>query len=617
MQRKIKFIGLEIEGFFSIIKPINYQLDRTGLNLLQGPNGSGKTTTLSALPWGLFGIDLKGRRNPEPWEAIKPKKFKGTKVSITFEVNNDSFEVIRMHKYKDKVDGVKGGSRVILKINSKTCEGYRDKGDYNKAIIDILGMDYTVMVNSIIFGQNLKTLVEEKGAKRKQVFDELFRVDYINKAKDLALKQRTELESEIKELEHKRAKMVAEKELAKSKRANIKTKIKNYEDRKSELSDKIKEAEQKLKNTRGYEKEISQLDKKLSKDDRNQKKLKKLKKELDKLERQELTLSLKLPDIKYRPDELASEIRELMGRKIVNDCSKCGQPIPKKEVEKQKKDKKYEIKALKAEKKAATIHKKEKVKEYNSLLASIDVKRAEIKELKKTNKGRESLIRRKANLESELSAVKELSPKIKSWNKKLKELKKPSVKKLDKLRKTINKCEKALKSINIAELQGELSVYDWAIKTPLSNSGIKAYIFNERLEAVNDRLEHYSPYIGLQPRFEVNINSARKDIDIKLMRFGQEVKYQDLSGGQAQLVDVIALLSIHDVFSESVDCNILITDEIFKYLDTENIEIVSELLKVKSKDKANHVITHHSNLRIRNAFITNFILKDGRTGLAV
>jgi len=138
------------------------------------------------------------------------------------------------------------------------------------------------------------------------------------------------------------------------------------------------------------------------------------------------------------------------------------------------------------------------------------------------------------------------------------------------------------------------------------------------LEGVNERLSAYAPYIGLKPQFVVNIDSARKDIDIKLIRFGQEVDYKDLSGGQAQLVDVICLMAIHDIFSKTVDCNVLITDEIFKYLDITNIQVVSELLKIKSKNKANHVITHNKDLRTRNAIITEVLLQeDGSTRLAV
>lgn len=615
-QKEIKFTKLYIEGFFSIIEPLEYRLDQLGLNLLQGDNGSGKTTILSGLPWSLFGIDLKGRRNPEPYDAIKTPDYKGTRVHSYFEVNGDKYEVIRLNKYKGKIDGVKGGSRVILKINNLTCEEYRDKSDYNKAIIDILGMDYTIMVNSVIFGQGLKTLVQEKGAKRKQVFDELFRVDYINRAKDIALEKRRSIETDLRELEHKEASLISERELAKAKRINIKQKVSAYEDNKANLSEKISTATNSIQKVKGHKSRIKGIEAELKKTKKTHEKLQSIKAELSDVEKEELRMSFSMNDIIHRPDELLQEIKEVMSDKLDKTCPKCGKPANEDEISKLKKGRKKKIKELKEQKKIAQIHKKNKEKAYQELKSKIGSLKSQLSKIELKTVDREKLIKEHSRLESELSGVKGLGAKIEKWQNELSKLKKPSMKSLKKLNSTIKRCDKALDNLGLSHLRAELERYKWVIDTPLSNSGLKAYIFNERLDAVNERLEFYTQYIGLRPRFEVNLDSARKDIDIKLERFGQEIKHEDLSGGQAQLVDVIALFAIHDVFSQSVNCNIIITDEIFKFLDIKNIQVVSELLKLKSKDKANHVITHNPDLRMRNAFITNVVYDGERTAIA-
>tara|TARA_R110001599_G_scaffold15757_1_gene65344 strand:+ start:16238 stop:18097 length:1860 start_codon:yes stop_codon:yes gene_type:complete len=616
-QREIKFKEMKLEGFFSIIEPLTYNLDSIGLNLLQGPNGSGKTTILSGLPWTLFGVDLKGRRNPEPWESIQPKNFKGTKTSIMFSVNGIPYEVIRLNNYKDKIEGVKGGSRVILKINNIPYEEARDKGDFTKKIVEILGMDYTIMVNSIIFGQNLKTLVEEKGAKRKEVFDELFKVDYINKAKELALSNRRELEKDLSELELKATKWDSKIELTKSKKADLKNQIASYKDKRSIIKDRIKEASQALSSVEGHKKRIKNLDKKIEKLSSHVSKAKKVKDEVSKLEKDELKQSLQLPGIDLAPGVIKERIKTIMGQSLDRYCGKCRQAISKEEVERQKKIKADEIKAEKVKLLASQITKELANLTYQDTCRWLKEHKAKLGVFEEGIINHGNLKNERYKLTIQLEAVKGKEEKLQQWTANLASLDKPDRKKVSEYTEQIAQLNKVKSQLNLEDRREELESYNWVIDEPLSNSGIKAFIFNERLDFVNERLAQYAPYIGLQPRFVINLDSARKDIGIKIMRYGQDVDHKDLSGGQSQLVDIIALLSIHDVFSQSVDCNIIITDEIFKYLDTDNIQIVSELLKIKSKNKANHVITHNDNLRIRNAIIINVTEDDGRTGLAV
>ena len=56
---KINFLSVDIEGFRTIVKPLHFDLQRPGLNMVKGINGAGKTSVFEALIWCLYGINLK------------------------------------------------------------------------------------------------------------------------------------------------------------------------------------------------------------------------------------------------------------------------------------------------------------------------------------------------------------------------------------------------------------------------------------------------------------------------------------------------------------------------------------------------------------------------------
>ena len=193
------FRDLEIQGFGSIIKPLQYKLDTPGLTAIMGENGAGKTSIISALSWVLFGQTLKKKNIPEPWEDIKPNKFKGTRVSITFELGGINYKIYRHHKYKGKTLKGKGASRLILVTGDKESK-LRDKKDIQQDIIRLLGFSFELFKNSIIFGQKMKRIIEEKGPTRNKIFEEVFEVMFISKAKKRADEKKKIVEQDLLKL---------------------------------------------------------------------------------------------------------------------------------------------------------------------------------------------------------------------------------------------------------------------------------------------------------------------------------------------------------------------------------------------------------------------------------
>src|SRR5690606_31315174 len=122
---------------------------------------------------------------------------------------------------------------------------------------------------------------------------------------------------------------------------------------------------------------------------------------------------------------------------------------------------------------------------------------------------------------------------------------------------------------------------EWLIKDPLSNTGLKAYMFNSMLEQVNIALEEYSRVLGFQVEFGIDLDTHRKDFYQAVLFEGVITPYEDLSGGQKQLVDTSIAFAIHDVIAKIRPCNILFMDEPFESLGIDEIEIIEELVENK------------------------------------
>ena len=84
---------------------------------------------------------------------------------------------------------------------------------------------------------------------------------------------------------------------------------------------------------------------------------------------------------------------------------------------------------------------------------------------------------------------------------------------------------------------------------------------------------------------------------------GSDVFYEELSGGQKQLVNLAMAFAMNEMMSYSKGINIAFLDEVFESLSSDNIEIVTELIKKVYRDKTLFIITHQESLPISNSKI--------------
>lgn len=602
--KTIEYLTLRIEGFFSIIEPIEYKLNVKGINLIKGKNGSGKTTLLGALPWVAFGVDLKGRKNPEPYDELVGKGFKGTKVELDLRVDGVPYTIIRCHKYKGKLsDGNKGASKVVLIENGVPNLTLRDKPDIKKAIEGLLSMDYDVMVNSMIFGQKMKTLVEEKGAKRKEIFDSMFEVEYLNRAKSIAGKEKDKLSEEIKLTAAKHETLKTKLQLLRKtyqakreKYRDLKTSLDEVEDTlksvaKQDLPDeaKVKALEGKLE---GYKKAISKImEDRAGADSKIQ------------------TLKNKIQNLKLHNDLLTrEEDKAKKTQPSIKDpqCKVCGSIIGshvRKSIRRKTQDRINQIIDQRKENEIALSRLTLKLSRSQDVVGVDDVFLHKTQEAQDTVKRELAELKARANMAEVAKRLADTRVKL------LKDLRaiNPSELKAD-YKKNRRALLEGLGKLDVTSLNKRIKDVEWAIKEALSGSGMKAYIFDSMMVAVNNHLKAYSKFIGIRAEFYVDLSTSRKDINIRIKKGGIECSYEDLSGGQAQMVDFICLLAIHDTFDSKITTNLLGTDELFKYLDADNLEIAANILNQKAKSKAVYIMTHNRDFLIRNVRTTRVSL---------
>ena len=243
-------------------------------------------------------------------------------------------------------------------------------------------------------------------------------------------------------------------------------------------------------------------------------------------------------------------------------------------------------------------------KEYLDLLSKISALENKILEAKKDTKLAESL---KSKIERE---------KEKLIRVKLERYEPEPGTKIEDLQSKLDSFTKKIKIIRkkLVKLQVEINRVNFAKET-FSNKGIKPWLFNMLLEQVNSRLGDYENLSGFKVVFWVDMESANGDIRVLVNRYGTEVPYEDLSGGQQQLINLTTIFAINEVVQETKPCALFIGDELFESLDTTNVEVVANILQDKAQEKNIFLVTHLLDFNIQNSAIVRLENVNGFTTL--
>lgn len=597
----LNFRELEIEGFGSIVDRVIIKFSDHGLTLIKGKNGAGKTTIFSALSWVNYGKTLKEKSDVTTWEHIRPSTYKGVKVTTRFTSGKIDVCITRCEGYSGKVEGSKGGNRLILHINGVLFPS-KDKKIIQAEIDRLIGMSFDLFINSIIFGQKMKRIIEATGPNQKKIFDEAFEVNYVNVAKK-------NVENDYKEMNRKHQELVNSKNLLTSKIDSTRELIKNSKDAEKDFETLKNERVSKLEKER-YTKdsayEVIKTDKLTS-----DKRLSELNSEMIKLNLNEVEAKVtehnnvisEISKVNIKEGLKLKELSQLENEisKVPIECDKCGSKLNPKTVDNTKQNLlgkkiivKASIKSLVKERTKLELraNKLSKIVKSNQKVIS---KHKELENLYLREKYKNQQLAKDA-----LNIITELETLAKD----ILEIKASKRKKVSKgYRSELKKLKTQLKPINeaLTKTSEDIDLFNWLIKDPLSNSGLKTYIFNSMLNTINEQLFQYSRILGFEVEFGINMESARREFYSLVAKDGNVIPFNDLSGGQQQLVNIAIAFAIHHVVNQNHNINILIMDELFESLDSDNIDVVSELIQLKASTKDLYLITHQKEFNPPNS----------------
>lgn len=562
----IKFNNLIIEGFCSIPQYTLNLNSGEGIVIVRGPNGFGKSTLFNSISWVCYGKTSKGVSNVNTWEKVRPKGYKGTMVQIFFTKGTITYSIIRCQNYTGEVLGAKGKDRLILLEDGMEVKE-KGKPAIQQKIIKILGMSYELFNNSLMFGQGVKRLIQESGADKKKLFEEVFELGYLNVAKQLATNEMSEVREDISHFEIELRNLKANLEDNQSTYKKLRESERNFS---KDLAKKRKEIEDKIEKCRGSLKSLKFDEKPLTK---KQKELADLKIALSKLNQEYTDNKAKLS---Y--EALSNTVKKAL--KYLSDGNK---------------DKAYqEMTQL-----SSSL---DKVNNFSSRKEDV---------MNKIDKVRDKI----DNEEDKQSEYENLKERISEYKSQLKSLKAKKEILSTEYRDKTKKIKAQLDNLN-SKYEDKLKEYEnytWLIKDPLGNKGIKSYIMETSLDLLNNILDSYADTLGFRIEFGIDLNSTKKDFYTLIQIRGTYAEYEELSGGQKKLVDLSMAFAMHESQTMSKGINILFLDEVFESLSRDNVDLVIELLKKMSENKTIYLITHHDSLPLSNCKVLNVNSKEGLT----
>jgi DNA repair exonuclease SbcCD ATPase subunit len=528
-------------------------LNSNANTLIVGTNGSGKSTMLDALCFGLFGKPFRGINKPNLVNSINNRD---AVVEIEFSIGNKEFKIVRGIKpnifeiYQDKV---------LLNQDAAV----RDYQDYLERFI--LKLNYKSFTQIVILGSaSFTPFMQLSAADRRAIIEDLLDIQIFSTMNSL-----------IKE------RLSNNKDLTVEKKNDISLLMQKYQ-LKKEHQDKLnQDNEAKVKE---YEEEILL----------HRETIRTLSGEVDDLEQSKQKLAdicSKIPENEKKITALKKIESQIEGKisKVGNDrsfyehnadCPTCRQAITLGFKEEQLRE----------------LHTKEE--ELAGGLTELQTKITEqegvIAELRENEK---ELSNVRIQLATTQTSIKGLNDSIVKLEKQIKQIQQPKESidenELDTIKKEVEFAQDELR-----QLLDDKAYYDVA-SSLLKDTGIKTNIIKQYLPLINKLVNKYLTSMD----FFVNFNLDESFKETIKSRHRDEFSYHNFSEGEKQRIDMALMLTWRAVakLKNSTNTNLLILDEVFdSSLDTSGTEDLMKILH--SLEDANLFVISHKGDILQDKF---------------
>ena len=591
----IYFKHLSLTNFMSY-ESAEIDLNRVGNILVGGinnnpednakSNGCGKSSLFSALSWCLTGETISGAKD------ISNIYLNGTtKVSVTFDLDNNSYKIIR----------TKNPSNLFIYINgeNKSGKGIRDTSELLVKYIPQLSSS---LINSvIILGQGLpQKFTNNSPSGRKEILEKLSNSDFmITDLKEKLSERKNYILDKQRILQDDNLTTSTSIKINKDNINLLNKELNNLEDKESlilsldTINLKLNDISQDIEELNEFN-ESSQIlleDKTEEYDNTNNsyKSALSLVDQIDVSDKEN-----KLLDIKSEYKSLERKIKEL--ESVTDVCPTCGQKLPN--------IVKFDTSSLK-------IELEEKFLLIRSLEKEIDnINKINIDNITKCeNLFNEKLLQLKSDINTIQDDININTIKLKN----LKQLKIDTEKEKIFIENKLNSLEENIiyRKNKIYELEKTNSI----LNTKITNNNEKLDILEERL-SINSKMQtlvkrDFRGYL-LNNIISFIENQAKKyslavfgtdKLSFKLNSNNIDIAYDNkdysvLSGGEKQKIDIIIQFAIRDMLCTFLDfsSNILVLDEITDSLDSVGVSNIFNLINTNLNDvEVVYIISHHSD----------------------
>jgi len=564
-------------------------------------NGAGKSAIFEAICWCLFGRTVRGAA----YDEVINNEAKGNcKVTVSLREGPTEYRIIRTRKTRE-------GNALLVFQNDKEITK-SSVSETEKLIEQIVGMNYQIFVNSIVFPQgSVRFFAALTDKEQKAILEKVLGLEDFSVYQAAAKQQVNVYENEC-------AKLLSHIETLKEQVVELESRLQNLKNdeqrwsqeqyskimkKEKEISDLEKAAKESSAKLLQVNKSLRIMKMRLADKQTIGSQVEQLGELIVEKEKDISALRAKYDASDVERSKLEADIHKVSTLRNEQKCPLCGQLLSPAQVDDHINEIKKELDKVKS-----------KMSEIDALIRSSESQLSKLKEELKAERNKLSEYERLEKLYvSRRYELKEIEYWQQNYRKEITRLKE-EIKQIKQQRNPYSHLAKQLeqqlkgKKSGIEELKQrykkvseDLSYYEFWVEG-FSNKGLKSFVLDSVIPYMNEKANYYSRILT-DGAIQINFHTQTKLKSGQMReKFGVEVNceeggdyYDNLSGGEKRKVDLAILMTLRDLVKNRAtkEFDILFCDEIFDTLDESGIERAIELLRLESRSGCKIFIISH------------------------
>jgi DNA repair exonuclease SbcCD ATPase subunit len=606
----MRWTKLQVTNFLSF-KEFTLNLDGRGVVLIEGENltsnkfksnGSGKSSLFEPIVYALYDVTSKGMKADD---VVNNQVKKNTSVILEGYKGDDLYRIERYRKHSKQKNKVK------LFVNDKEITE-KSAAATNKVIEQIVGIDYTTFINSIMFsqGNGAGRFAIATDKEKKDILENLVNLQVYADAQEVAKKRvkdkEAEINTNIRDQERSQWELAQVDTLEQQDQANYQTTKQNIQTENQKLKDNVDYLQKYITDNIGKVDEIRARREQLEEQKNNigSVDLTAITNELNAATQEINSRNNRKQQLTYQKNELVKKYKQLQTN---THCPVCGNELDTPHRDKEMNEIKEGLRPLLIEIQQIDAELPGYTSNYDAILDQYNQQKQDNDNIMTQYRGLVEEIQKCDNYvrtyENNVQNIKNNNAAIKNTLERLMEV--PEPKSRDKDRKAIEKKIKDQKKAQL-ELEREKTKLENVVKI-FSNQGVKSHVLDLVTPFLNERGNKYLAMLSgpdMELKFDtqkLKADGTKSDkFDVELLNKVGGETYKSNSEGEKKRADLSISLALQDLVMSRGEsaCNFVIYDEVFDALDSVGAENVITLLRERSKEVGSiFVITHSEHLK--------------------